>query len=224
MIDEVFTYLAVAESRQFFAIITPHMLSKCKQELYNVCPSDVVLRTAGESTLLIVLFLGKEEIVLRKCKRLVLNGTFEPIWIRSPDSNYWIYSLSTPQRVTVQCQERGSPPTLQSSYQLALEGTGVLLNSSSCYIRVYAKCFKLLPHSLGKTIVNLTKTHIVLPNIDNVLNLQEEGLFQPDILQPLTLQRLDGIIERATSRGYTRSVDANKITTMLRDSDVHYRP
>jgi hypothetical protein len=160
--------------------------------------------------------------VLGKSKRLVLNEIFEPIWISSPDCNYWIYSLSIPQRVTMQCQERGSPPTLQSSYQLALEGTGVLLNSSSCYI--YAESFKLLPHSLGKTIVNLTKTHIVLPNIENVLNLQEKGLLQTVVLQPLTLQRLDGIIERATSRGYTRSLDVNKITTTLRDSDVHYRP
>jgi len=42
MIDEPFTYLAVAESRQSFAIITPYMLTKCTQELYTVCPSDMV--------------------------------------------------------------------------------------------------------------------------------------------------------------------------------------
>jgi hypothetical protein len=48
MIDEMFAYLAVAESRQFFAIFSPYLLSKCKQEIYTVCPSDVVLRTAGE--------------------------------------------------------------------------------------------------------------------------------------------------------------------------------
>ena len=32
MIDEAFTYLAVAESRQFFTLVTPYMLSKCTQD------------------------------------------------------------------------------------------------------------------------------------------------------------------------------------------------
>jgi hypothetical protein len=40
MIDEAFTYLAVAENRQFFAQMTPHMLSKCTHGTYTVCPSD----------------------------------------------------------------------------------------------------------------------------------------------------------------------------------------
>jgi len=59
MVDEPFNYLAVAESRQFFAIITPYMLLKCKQDLYTVCPSDMVLRTAGEQNCLIALFFRK---------------------------------------------------------------------------------------------------------------------------------------------------------------------
>ena len=58
-----------------------------------------------------------------KCKRLIINETFEPVWIRSPDASYWIYGLSTPQRVTVQCQETGSPPTTGLNSQLLLEGT-----------------------------------------------------------------------------------------------------
>jgi hypothetical protein len=59
MINEAFVYLAVVESRQFFAIITPHMLSKCKKELYTVCPFDLVLRTAEEQHFLLASFLGK---------------------------------------------------------------------------------------------------------------------------------------------------------------------
>ena len=68
MIDETFTYLAVAESRQFFAVMTPHKLSRCKEDLYTVCPSDIVVRTAGEQSCLTALFLGKVYIVLKKCK------------------------------------------------------------------------------------------------------------------------------------------------------------
>jgi hypothetical protein len=167
MIDEPFTYLAVADSKQFFTIITPYMLMKCTQKLYTVCPSDMVLRTARESNSLIALFLGKTDVIFSTCKRLVLNETLQPVWIPSPDASYWIYSLNTPQRVTVHCQETGSPPIYESNSQILLEGTGILPNSSSCY--VHAESFKLLPHSLGKTEVQLNRAHIVLPILENVL-------------------------------------------------------
>ena len=150
-------------------MMTPHVLSKCTQDLYTVYPSDLVLKTAGEQNCLIALFLGKVDTIRKRCKRLMLNESLEHIWIRSPDSSYWINSLSSPQHITVQCQEVGSPQTSKPSYQITLEGTGVLPNSSSCYI--HAEDFKVLPHSLGKTTVNLIKTHIVLPNFDNILNI-----------------------------------------------------
>jgi len=115
MIDERFTYLAVAESRHFFALTPTHMLTKCKQDLYTVCLADMVLKTVGEPNCLITLFLGKTDIALAKCERLIMNEVFEPVWIRSPDNDYWIYSLSTPQRITVQCQEIGSPPNIEKN-------------------------------------------------------------------------------------------------------------
>jgi len=137
---------------------------------------------------LTALFLGKTDIMLSKCKRLILNETFESVWIRSPDATYWIYSLISPQRVKVQCQEIGSPPTSKSSYQMLLEGTGILSNSSSCYI--HAENFKLLPHSLGKTTVALTKTHIVLPSVESILHISEQNVLQSNAVQPVNLQRL----------------------------------
>ena len=218
MIDEAFTYLAVAERKQFFALITPYMLMKCTQELYTVCPSDIVLKTAGEPNCLIALFLGKTDMMFTKCKRLILDASFEPTWIRSPDYNYWIYSLSMP-RVTIQCQEVGSPPTAKMSYQMTIEGTGILPNSSSCY--VHAENFKLLPHSLGRTTMNLTRTHIVLPSVENILNFSEEGLLQSAAIQPEDLQQLDGIVERATSRSHLEGVDISRMTAALRVKDAN---
>jgi hypothetical protein len=89
-IDEPFSYIAVAENRQFFAMTTPHMLAKCDKDLYVVCPSDLVLRTPGEPNCLTALFLGKVDIVPQMCKRLVLSDKFAPVWIRSPDFKYWM--------------------------------------------------------------------------------------------------------------------------------------
>jgi hypothetical protein len=121
MIDVAFTYLAVAEDGQFFAMLTPHMLSKCTQNLYTVCPSDMVLRTAGEQNCLIALFLGKVDTVFAKCKRLILNEIFEPVWIRSPNFDYWIYSLSSPQKVTIQYRVTGPPPNPMLNCQAMLK-------------------------------------------------------------------------------------------------------
>jgi hypothetical protein len=222
IIYEAFTYLAVAVNRQFFSMMTSPMLSKCTQDLYAVCHSDLVLKTAGEQNCLISLFLGKVDTIRTRCKRLMLNESFEPIWIRSPDSSYWIYSFSTPQQVTVQCQEVGSPQTSKPSYQITLEGTGVLPNSSSCYI--HAENFSLLPHSLGKTTINLIKAHNMLPNTDNILNFSEENLLQTEAMHPVDLHHLNDIVERVTSKGYTQGIDVNKVVTALRGGEVYHQP
>jgi len=84
-------------------MITSDMLSKCVQELYTVCPSDMVLKTAGEQNCLIALFLGKVDIVFKRCKRLVLHETFETIWIRSPVSvtGYIVFVLLSGSQCSV---------------------------------------------------------------------------------------------------------------------------
>ena len=128
--------------------------------------------------------------------------------------SYWVYSLSTPKQVTVLCQEAGTPQTFTSTYQKTLDGTGVLPNSSSCY--THAENFKLLPHSFEKTTVNLIKTNIVLPNMENIWNFSEEDLLQPDAMQHVDLQDLDKIMERATTRSLTAVIDVNKMVTTLR--------
>jgi hypothetical protein len=92
-IDEEFTYFAVAESRQFFALMPPYMLAKCIQDLYTVCPADMILQTAREPTCIIALFLGKTDVALTKCKHLILKEPIEPVWIRSLDFSYWIYKV-----------------------------------------------------------------------------------------------------------------------------------
>jgi hypothetical protein len=221
IIDEAFTYLAVAEDGQFFAMLTPHMLSKCTQNVYTVCPSDMVLRTAGEQNCLIALFLGKMDTVFTKCKRLILNETFEPVWIRSPDFNYWIYSLSSLQRVTIQCRVTGLPPNPMMNYQATLEGTGVLLNCSTYY--VYAENFKLLPHSVRMTTIDFTKSHIILPNIKELLHYSEESMLQVNSTGPIDLQRIDNFIERTTSRENVRGINLDKVTSTLQDREVYDR-
>jgi hypothetical protein len=62
-----------------------------------------------------------------------------------------------------------------------LNGNGILPNTSTCY--VYAETFKLLPHSLGRTVAGLNKTHIVLPSIEAIIKLNEQELSQTQTRQ-----------------------------------------
>jgi hypothetical protein len=117
--------------------MTNEMLAKCTTNFYTICPSN---------------------LALRKCKREILND-FEPIWIRSPDSKYWVYSLKEPTRVTLKYRPLGGSPLEEDeTVEKVLMNTGILPNSSTCY--VYAETFKLLPHSLGRTLIGLNKPRL----------------------------------------------------------------
>lgn len=111
----------------------------------------------------------------------------------------------------------GSPPEEGLNSQLTLEGTGILLNSSSCY--VYAKNFKLLPHSLGKTTISLRRTRITLPAVDTMLTFSEGTVLQSQTSLPVDLRRLNEISTRVASRSRMRGGEVHRIVSVLRDAD-----
>jgi hypothetical protein len=132
-IYEPFTYLAVAENRRFFTTLSTDMLAECTTDCYTVCPSNLVLRNTTNENCLMALFMGKTSVILEKCKRIIFND-FEPIWIRSPDAKYWVYSLKDPTRVTMRCRSGDSPLAGDEVSELTLSYTGSLPNTSNCYI------------------------------------------------------------------------------------------
>jgi hypothetical protein len=61
----------------------------------------------------------------------------------------------------------------------------------------------------------------MLPYIESVLNFSEEDLLQPDAIQPVELQHLDEIVERATARSSTEGIDVNTTVITLRSKLVY---
>jgi hypothetical protein len=59
-VDKIFSHIAVAENRQFLAMMKPYMLAKY---VNTERPSDLVLRTPGEANCVTELFLGKADVV-----------------------------------------------------------------------------------------------------------------------------------------------------------------
>jgi hypothetical protein len=106
-VDEQSIYLAVAEDGQFFTTLTKE-ISECTTDFYMLCPSNFVVRKIATENCLIPLFLRKTAIAQKTCKRVMLDD-FEPVWIRSQDAKYWVYSLNEPTRVTLKCRPGNSP-------------------------------------------------------------------------------------------------------------------
>jgi hypothetical protein len=79
--------------------------------------------------------------------------------------------------------------------EMLLTDTGITPNTSTCYVS--ADSFKLLPHSLGRTLAGLNKTHIVLTNIDNILKPGEQELLQIHLNSPIHLREIDSAIKQA---------------------------
>jgi hypothetical protein len=92
----------------------------------------MVLGKSGEENCLIALFTGRAEVALRKSKRELLRD-FEPVWIRSPDARYWVYSLKNQTHTTL----KSRPPSLSpleddETADIWLFGNDVLPNTSTC--------------------------------------------------------------------------------------------
>jgi hypothetical protein len=212
---EPFAYLVVAEDRQFFTIMTNEMFAKCTTNFYAICPSNLALRKSINENCFIALFTGKTVVALRKCKREILND-FEPIWIRSPDPKYWVYSLKEPTRVTLKCRPLGGSPLEEDETveKVLLTNTGILPNSSTCY--VYAETFKLLPHSLGRTLIGLNKAQVVLPNIEAILKPDEQDMLLAQFNAPASLRKVDDLIMEATRNSDRPGLDVTTVLSNLR--------
>jgi hypothetical protein len=72
--------------------------------------------------------------------------------------------------------------------------------------------FKLLPHSLGRTLIGLNKAQVVLPNIDVILKPDERDMLQARFGAAASLQKVDGLIMEATRNSDRPGLD---VTTVL---------
>lgn len=57
-----------------------------------------------------------------------------------------------------------------------LTSTGSLRNTSTCY--VFSETFKLLPHSLGRTLAGIKKARIILLRTEDILKSDEKDSLQ----------------------------------------------
>lgn len=90
---------------------------------------------------------------------------------------------------------RWIPLEEDETVEMLLADTGILPNTFTCYI--HAETFKLLSHSLGRTLAGLNKTHIVLPNIETILKPGEQELLQIHLSSPVHLRQIDSALREA---------------------------
>jgi hypothetical protein len=120
------------------------MLKECTTDFYTVCPSNLVLRKTTNENCLMALFMGKTSVIVKKCKRIIFND-FEPIWIRSSDAKYWVYSLKDPTRVTMRCRPGASPLAGDEVSELTVSNTEVYpTHRTASYIQKHSNCYHIL--------------------------------------------------------------------------------
>ncbi|PNF23724.1 hypothetical protein B7P43_G18457 [Cryptotermes secundus] len=188
------------------------------QNFYTICPSNMVLRKSSKDNCLIALFTRKTEAAMKKCKRVLLRE-FEPVWIRSPDAKYWVYSLGKSTHITLKCRPLGgSPLDEDETADIWLNGNGVLPNTSTCYI--YAETFKLLPHSLGRTVAGLNRTRIILSNIETLINPNEQELLQNHSNSSVHLQEIDDVVKGITRNNDRAGLDVTPLLENLRQREL----
>lgn len=220
VIDIQETYLAVSEDRQFFTTFSDVMLSKCVKSYFTICPSDYTLYRQNQPSCAIALFLGKAEAIREHCSRLILNHPFPAVWIRSPDHRFWVYSLYQPTEVTLRCYTPGFEYTASENkvMNLKLENTGIISNSSTCYI--HSESFKLFPHSSGRSEFNLrTNLHIVLPDIKDLLNSDEENVLinkLPQAMSDEAIMTLNTVIAKSEAVQSRQNFDVSGLTSELK--------
>jgi hypothetical protein len=98
-----------------------------------------------------------------------------------------------------------------------LNGNGVLPNTSTCY--VCAEAFKLLPHSLGRTVAGLNKTHIMLPNIGAILKASELEMLQIQVNSSVHLKEIHDVISEVVKIRDRAELDTASVLGDLRQVD-----
>lgn len=93
-------------------------LQQCKLGLLNVCPSVNPVRKATTAmSCAFALFVGDTIIARDNCeKSIVVN--YQPIFIRAPSSDMWIYSVNK-EEILIQCPDEnnsGRMSVLQKDY------------------------------------------------------------------------------------------------------------
>ena len=88
----------------------------------------------------------------------------------------------------------------------------------SCWIQQHVTyvqtTFKLLPHSLERTSITLNKTHITIPDVENMLRDNEKDLLQTHLSEHVDLREVDAVIERGVSTCSTAGLDVNRFFTL----------
>jgi hypothetical protein len=76
-----------------------------------------------------------------------------------------------------------------------------------------------LPHSLGRTLAGLNKTHIVLPNIESILKPGEQELLQIHLNSTVHLRDIDDAINEAMVIKNQAELDVTTVLGNLRRAE-----
>lgn len=160
-IEGTYSHIAVSEDKQFYVLYTLEDKLACTTVGRTVCPPTTPVYSKRTPSCEMALFLNDTDLVQSECKWTVIQPNFKPILHKSPNMNFWIYSVSSRTKVTQQCAQGLNSETVVTDF--VIQGTGILENKGHCYI--HSDLFKLLPDTNRYTEVAIDYGKIIIPTI-----------------------------------------------------------
>jgi hypothetical protein len=187
-------YLAVTENRQYYSLVTTADLQHCKKGPVTICEATFPFIHKNQATCTSALYFGQTDFSHKLCRKLILTGKFNPVWIQAKGSHpFWIYSLPSSIIVTKTCKMNG---TTHSS-NMELSHTGILKEDINC--QFYSETFILLPVSDGYTNVSFSGSQVLPPHLPELMSTEERRQITYDERQTRrTLAALETIVRRSS--------------------------
>jgi len=168
--DMNYDYLLVSKDRQYFAPLTESMFSKCKNKYFYLCPSSISLTYHTVEDCTYSLFMGLMDSAASKCSKIVSSKVISPFLLQN--GNDWLYSVSEPYKVVLNCFSYNSNQPEYS--ELLLNSSGIIRQVSSCDI--FGRSRKIFSRISGNIKFKGNLTHIHVPKFDNMLTVNEKEI------------------------------------------------
>jgi hypothetical protein len=118
------------------ALVMTADLQHCKKGPVTICEATFPFIHKNQATCTSALYFGQTDFAHKFCRKLILTGKFNPVWIQAKGSHpFWIYSLPSSIIVTKTCKMND---TTHSS-NMELSHTGIVKEDINC--QFYSETF-----------------------------------------------------------------------------------
>ncbi|XP_023218979.1 uncharacterized protein LOC111621146 [Centruroides sculpturatus] len=178
--------IALSMDRQSYMLLQRFELTMCKIDHFPICSLNVPIQRFPQRSCEYALFNGIETQVKDLCTRQIV-ARYAPIFKRIDEQGTWIYSTSESLTLTIRCPTRPQKsPFISTTHKLNYTGIINLPNACTGYLPGIV----LTSHFQRQSTLQLEiAQHLVVPQIEQLLNQTELQILQKRLLESQTQEK-----------------------------------